>query len=80
MNEEIFRKVAELIATNNKEIHLNEITMDSSFESLNMDSLDGISLISDLENHYHIILSHEEVADITTVRATVLALEKRLVQ
>jgi acyl carrier protein len=80
MKDEIFMKVAALIIANNKDIHIGEIKMDSSFESLNMDSLDGITLISDLENTYKIILSNEEVAEIRTVGDAVSALEKRLVR
>lgn len=77
MKEEIFNKVAELIAANNH-IPVSDIKMDSTFEDLNMDSLDGITLINDLENHYKIILPNEEATNIKTVRDAVDALEKHL--
>jgi len=80
MKDEILRKIAEVISTNNKEIPVEDIQMNSSFEQLNMDSLDGITLIADLENHYKIILSNEEVAEIKTVGQAVEAIEKRLSQ
>jgi acyl carrier protein len=80
MKEEIFKEVAALIAANNNEIVVSDITINSSFEELNMDSLDGITLIADLENNYKIILSNEEVAGIKTVRDAVEALEKHLAQ
>ncbi len=60
MKEEIFNKVIELISTNNH-ISPETITIDSSFEDLGMDSLDGLTLINDLENEYNITLPNEEV-------------------
>jgi acyl carrier protein len=80
MKEEIFAKIAGLIAANNKEIPVEQIKMESSFEELNMDSLDGITIISDLEKEYDLILSNEEVANIRTVGQAVEALEKHLSQ
>lgn len=80
MKEEIFKKVAEFIAANNREIPIEDIRMDAAFEELNMDSLDGITLLNDLENNYKIILSNEEVTTIKTVRDAVELLEKHLVQ
>ena len=79
MKEEIFQKVRELIASNN---HLppETITLDSTFEELNMDSLDGLTLVNDLENTYNITLSNEEAAKITTVRQAVDSLEKFIEQ
>lgn len=79
MKEEIFIKVRELIAANN---HLppETITMDSSFEDLNMDSLDGLTLVNDLENTYNITLTNEEAAKITTVRQAVDSLETFIAQ
>ena len=79
MKEEIFIKVRELIASNN---HLppETITMDSSFEDLNMDSLDGLTLVNDLENTYNITLTNEEAAKITTVRQAVDSLEAFIAQ
>ncbi|MBD0333511.1 MAG: acyl carrier protein [Chitinophagaceae bacterium] len=79
MKEEIFQKVKEFIAGNNH-IPAEEITLDSSFEELNMDSLDGITLINDLENHYKIILTNEEATGIKTVREAVEALDQKLAQ
>lgn len=68
--EEIFQKVAELISVNN-DIPVESITMDSTFEELNMDSLDGLALVSDLENHYNISIPNQEALKIRSVRETV---------
>ena len=80
MKEEIFKKIAELITANNKELSAEQIKMESTFEELNMDSLDGITIISDLEKQYDLILSNEEVANIKTVGQAVEALENHLSQ
>ena len=74
MQDEIFNKVAELIAANNH-IPIENVTMNSSFESLGMDSLDGLTLINDLENTYDITLANEEAVKVKTVRDAVMALE-----
>ena len=75
MKEEIFKKVVKFIADNNH-IPSESITIDSSFEDLNMDSLDGLTLINDLENEYNITLPNEEAVKIKTVRQAVESLEK----
>ncbi len=77
MKEQIFNKVVELIAANNH-IAPETIKMDSTFEDLGMDSLDGITLINDLENEYNIILPNEEVVNIKTVSQAVENLDKAL--
>jgi acyl carrier protein len=79
MKEEIFNKIVELIAENNH-IPREEIRMESTFEDLNMDSLDGITLINDLENEYNITLSNEEAVKIKSVREAVESLEKFIQQ
>ena len=78
MKSEIFQKVRELIAANN---HIPEesITLDSSFEDLGMDSLDGITLVNDLETAFDISIPNEEVLKIKTIRQVVESLEKILV-
>lgn len=69
-HEEIFLKVRELIATNNK-IEPETITMDSTFEELNMDSLDGITVLNDMENTYNITLPNEVVTQMKSIREVV---------
>jgi acyl carrier protein len=77
MKEKIFNKVVELISANNH-IPPETVKMDSSFEDLGMDSLDGLTLINDLENEYNITLPNEEVVKIKSVRQAVDNLEKVL--
>jgi acyl carrier protein len=75
MKEDIFKKVVELIAANNH-IPPETITIDSSFEDLGMDSLDGLTLINDLENAFNINITNEEAGAIKTVRQLVDSLNK----
>ena len=78
MQQEIFEKVAALIAANN-DIAVETITMESTFEDLNMDSLDGLALVSDLEAYYNIHIPNEEALKIRSVKDAVEKLEKLLV-
>lgn len=75
MKDEIFNKVVELIAVNNH-IPPQTISIDSSFEDLAMDSLDGLTLINDLENEYNVSFPNEEAVKIKTVRQAVDSLYK----
>lgn len=79
MKDEIFNKVVELISANNH-IPADTITINSSFEDLDMDSLDGLTLVNDLENEYNINLPNEEAVKIKTVRQAVDSLEKFITQ
>jgi acyl carrier protein len=78
--EEIFEKAREFIVANNKELDKDGITMDSTFEELNMDSLDAITIITDLEKQFNIILSNEEVSQIRTLAHAVDVIEKHITQ
>ena len=78
MKKEIFQKVRELIAANNS-IPEESITMDSLFEELGMDSLDGMALVSDLEISFGINIPNEVVLKIKSVREVVESLQKLLV-
>ena len=73
--EQIFSKVAEIIAANN-DVAIADITMDSTFEELNMDSLDGLTLVNELEIEFEITIPNEEAMKIRSVRETVESLQK----
>ena len=79
MKEQIFNKIADLIAENNH-IPRGKIKLYSTFEDLDMDSLDGLTLINDLENEYNITLPNEEAVKIKSVRQAVESLEKFIQQ
>jgi acyl carrier protein len=75
MQSEIFQTVVRVIANNNG-IAPDVITIDSTFEDLNMDSLDGLTLINDLETHYNIQIPNEHAMTIRSIRETVERLER----
>lgn len=75
MNEVIFFKVRELIAQT-KGIDPETISLDMTFDQLSMDSLDGLSLIGDLEEAFNVSVPNEEVLGIRTVRQIVDSLSK----
>ena len=70
----------DFIVAINKEFTKDQITMHSSFEDLNLDSLDLITIITDLEKQYNIILSNEEVSQIKTVAEAVNVIERHIAQ
>lgn len=73
--DDIFQKVSEII-TAKKGFAPNTITLDSSFEELDMDSLDSVELISELEDHYNVSIPNQELLAIKTVREAVDSLQK----
>ena len=72
--------MVDCIVTNNKEVDKDQITMNSTFEDLNMDSLDFLSIVTDLEKQYNIVLTNEEVARMTNMSQAIDVIEKRLAQ
>ncbi len=75
MSELIFQKVAELIAEN-RNISTDEITLDSKFSELDIDSLTALSLVYDFEEVFNTSLPDEDVVKIKTVRDVVESLER----
>ncbi len=56
----------------------DQLSLDSSFEELAIDSLDGISIVADLEYTFNIVIPNDEAYRISTVREAVESLQKRL--
>ncbi len=79
LSEGVTQKVIALIAEL-QQIPPEEITLDSSFEEVQMDSLAALGLISELEDEYHITIPDEEIANIRLVRDVVEKLEMALVK
>jgi acyl carrier protein len=49
----------------------DSLTIDSSFEELNIDSLDGINIIFAIENEFSVNIPDEGVQNLKTVRQVV---------
>lgn len=73
---------AELIAEIAKveRIPVETITLDSRFEELGIDSLDGFSLLYELEQKFDVTISDEDARAIGDVRSLLAVLEHRLAE
>jgi acyl carrier protein len=79
MAGEVFAKIVELISTK-KSVPAANVTIDSSFESLGMDSLDAVELVSDLEEIFNVNIPNAELHHFKTIRQAVAGLEKAIAQ
>jgi acyl carrier protein len=70
-------EIIEVIAQTQR-IPADSITLDSTFEELRIDSLDGINLVFALENKYGINIPDESVHNLRSVRETVEGVRKLL--
>ncbi len=59
-------------------IPLETIHIDSSFEELKIDSLDGINIVFALENEFGVNIPDEGVQNLKSVRETVAGIRKLL--
>jgi acyl carrier protein len=66
-DDELTQRVLRIIAeTQRKEP--SQVTADSSFEELGIDSMDGVNIVFALENEFNINVPDEEVKNIRSVR------------
>lgn len=77
MSDSIFSRIADMIAQT-AGIQVEKILPDSKFQDLGMDSLDSLSLISDLEQEFNVKIPNQELLKIKTVGQAVESLEKRM--
>ena len=63
LTDRVLRIIAE---TQRKD--LSQVTIDSSFEELGIDSMDGVNIVFALENEFNINVPDEEVKNIRSVR------------
>lgn len=77
LSEEIASRVVAAIAKL-KKIAPETIRLDSPFEELRMDSLDGLDLFFQLEEEFDLTIPDERVRALRTVRGIVEEIEKML--
>ena len=65
--EEVSARVLRIIADNQRK-DVSLVTIDSSFEELGIDSMDGVNIVFALENEFDINVPDEEVKSIRSVR------------
>ncbi len=75
MSEELTRRILKVIADSQK-LPPEKVTIDSTFEELGIDSLDGVNILFALENEFNISIPDEGVQSLRTMRQMVEALEK----
>ncbi len=77
MSDEVTERVIKVVADSRK-VSREQISLDTTFEELGMDSLDGISLIFDLEEEFNVAIPNDEAVKIHSVRQTVENLKRLL--
>ena len=75
MSDELAEKVQSAIAAS-KRIPREQVTLDSTLESLGMDSLDQLNLLFALESDFNINIPDEEAKSIRTVQEMVEGVRK----
>ncbi len=65
--EELTRRILRIIAETQRKDPA-QVTIDSSFEELGIDSMDGVNIVFALENEFDINVPDEEVKTIRSVR------------
>lgn len=68
--DELGEKVIEVIARTQR-LPAESVNLDSTFEQLKIDSLDGINIVFELEKEFDIEIPDEGVANLRSVRDTV---------
>ncbi|KXJ98707.1 MAG: phosphopantetheine-binding protein [Acidobacteria bacterium OLB17] len=61
-----------------KKVPPEEITMDTTFEELGLDSLDGLNLIFELEEEFDLVVPDNKVQEMKSVRQAVEGVEALL--
>jgi acyl carrier protein len=57
-----------------------EVSLETTFEQLLLDSLDRLNVLTNLEQEFHVDVSMEDLQSILTVRAAIDVIEKCLCQ
>jgi acyl carrier protein len=75
MSDELTQRVLKCIATS-KRIPLEQVTIDSEFQQLGIDSMDAVEILFALENEFDISIPDEEVRTVRNVRQMAEGVEK----
>ena len=70
MTEKIFESITDIISSK-KGVDRNQISIDSTFDELGLDSLDAIELIADLEEAFNVTIPNTELQGIKSIRQAV---------
>lgn len=75
MNQEIAERTIRTIAKF-KEMEADKITVETTIEELEMDSLDALNLVFELEEEFNLTIPDEQVFEMKTVRQMAEGIEK----
>ena len=75
--EDLAAKVIETIARTQR-LPANSVTLESTFEELQIDSLDGINIVFEIEKEFNVEIPDEGVNNLRSVRQTVEGVRKLL--
>jgi acyl carrier protein len=74
-NDELTQKVLRIVAeTQRKDVGL--VKIESSFEELGIDSMDGVNIVFALENEFDVNVPDDEVKNIRSIRDMVEGIRK----
>jgi acyl carrier protein len=77
MSDELIARVTQVIART-QHIAPETVTIDSTFEELKIDSLDGINILFAIESEFDVDIPDDAARQIRTVRAMVEGIDKLL--
>ena len=75
MSNELIDRVRSVIASTQR-IPVEKVTLDSTFEELGIDSMDGVNILFGLENEFNISIPDDEAKSIRNVRQMAEGVEK----
>jgi acyl carrier protein len=75
MSDELIRRVLKVIAEC-KKIPIEQVTIDSEFQKLGIDSMDAVEILFAIENEFDITIPDDEVRNVRTVRQMAEGVEK----
>ncbi len=75
MSDELTQRVLKCIATS-KRIPVEQVTIDSEFQQLGIDSMDAVEILFALENEFDISIPDDEVRNVRNVRQMAEGVEK----
>ena len=75
MSDELTQRVLKTIATS-KRIPAEQVTIESEFQQLGIDSMDAVEILFALENEFDISIPDEEVRNVRNVRQMAEGVEK----
>ena len=77
MEERVFQKVRDILSEK-KGVSADTISMESSFEELELDSLDAVELIADLEEAFGVNVPNTDLQQVRTIRDAVEGLSRAM--